>query len=336
MDMLDSLYSKKRAMVEQELEAIVPRIAEPKEVYALIWDFLDRGGKRFRPLLCLTAARAVAAARKDEGKAVKAALPAAAAIELFHNFTLIHDDIEDSSELRRGKPCLHVEHGLPLAINAGDGLFMMVIKAMLRIPPKMREAPQRWLTTAFTSVLEGQAIELSWHKRKVFNLAEKDYEKMAGGKTAALIEASTRTGAYLAGGTQQEVEALAKYGYLLGLSFQVQDDVLNLTGEVKDYQKEIGGDIREGKRTLISIHALSHLSPQDAAKLKSILSSGNAGAEEIKWAIEKMSSCGSIEYATSSAKGMISEAMDCLSALPESDAKKELIGIAQYMVQRKR
>lgn len=333
MDLMDEFYSQSK-IVEQEMERVIPRGQSPHEVYGLIWDFLDRGGKRFRPLLCITAAKAVG--KLGAKDATVRALPAAAAIELFHNFTLIHDDIEDDSQMRRGKPCLHVEHGLPLAINAGDGLFMMVLAAIRRIEPTMRDRSEGWLFRSFTSVLEGQAIELSWYRANKFDVSEADYEIMVGGKTAALIEASTRVGAYLGGGDERQVEALAKFGRDLGVAFQIQDDVLNLIGEEKEYQKEIGGDIREGKRTLMSIHALRTLPKADAAKLRSILANPKTPKKEIDWAIGKMRECGSIDYASTRARSLIGSALKELSTLPKSPAREQLEQIAHYIIDRKR
>jgi len=330
---MDNFYSQ-TALVEKEMERVIPRGKFPPEVYGLIWDFLDRGGKRFRPLLCLASSRAVS--QKDEAGAISRAIPAAAAIELFHNFTLIHDDIEDGSQMRRGKPCLHVQHGLPLAINAGDGLFMMVLKAVQRIDGKKRQESEKWLVSAFTSVLEGQAIELSWYRLGRFDISEADYERMVGGKTAALIEASTKVGAYLGGGTQKQVASMGKFGHGLGIAFQIQDDILNLIGNEKDYQKEIGGDIREGKRTLITIRALSTLPQSKASRLKSILAKPSNPPEDIKWAIDAMGGCGAIDYAKERADSTISYALSELLTLPKSSARDQLEQISKYIVSRKR
>lgn len=333
MDLMDKFYSHTK-LVETEMERIIPRDREPAEVYSLIWDFLDRGGKRFRPLLCLSSARAACA--KPEKSAIASALPAAAAIELFHNFTLIHDDIEDESQMRRGKPCLHVQHGLALAINAGDGLFMMVLKAIRGIDPARRQKAEEWMLNAFTAVLEGQAVELSWYKSGRFDITEADYESMVGGKTAALIAASTQVGAYLGGGSEKQANAMKNFGWLLGIAFQIQDDVLNLAGEEKDYQKEIGGDIREGKRTLITIHAMSCLPKEDCAHLSKILANPANQKQDIDWAISKMDGCGSIEYARKRAASMVGEAISELRTLPPSQARDELEQIAKYIISRKR
>jgi geranylgeranyl pyrophosphate synthase len=325
---LERFYSQLPA-VEAEMEHIVPRSRRPAEVYGLIWEFLDLGGKRFRPLLTMTCARAVGGAPSD-------GLPAGAAIELFHNFTLIHDDIEDDSQLRRGKPCLHIQHGLPLAINAGDGLFMMVWRAALRIKTKQARPAQEMLLSAFTAVLEGQANELGWHRHNRWDITEKDYLEMIGGKTAALVEASCTAGALLGGGTVKEQAALARFGRSIGIAFQIQDDVLNLVGEEKKYQKEIGGDIREGKRTMMVLHALPRMKGADAQKMRAILGSQSAGQAEIAWCIAQLKASGSVDYASKYARKLIEEALKDLKSLPASTAREELESVARYIIEREK
>lgn len=323
---LERFYSR-APLVDQEIERVIPRNLKPKEVYGLLWEFLDLGGKRFRPLLVLASAKACGGREKD-------ALPAAAAIELFHNFTLIHDDIEDNSQMRRGKPCLHITHGVPLAINAGDGLFMMVWKAALSLRLKNSLQIQKAMLDAFTSVLEGQAKELSWHHRNEWNLSYKDYFEMVGGKTAALIRASCLVGGLCAKAKPSYIKALSEYGYSMGIAFQIHDDVLNLVGEEKKYRKEIGGDIREGKRTLMVLHALSRLPQQDAARLRSILDSHNADAADIEWAVSKMRQAGSIDYASSYARKLILKSLLWLYKLPKSPARQELEAVASFIINR--
>jgi len=326
MDALKRFYSRVGS-VEGQMAKTIPRDAVPAEVYGLIWEFLDLGGKRFRPLLALSSARACAGRDED-------ALPAAAAIELFHNFTLIHDDIEDDSQMRRGKPCLHIRHGVPLALNAGDGLFMMVWRAALAIRSPKSSAIQTTLLRSFTAVLEGQAQELGWHRSRAWDLSVDDYLDMVGGKTAALVEASCEVGALCADAKPAQVKALASYGRAIGIAFQIQDDVLNLVGEEEKYKKEIGGDIREGKRTLMVMHALPRLSPSDSARLRFILDSRSAGAVEIEWSIQKLRAAGSIDYASSYANGLVQDSLKQLSKLPESEAREELEAVARHIIER--
>ncbi|MFH1095834.1 MAG: polyprenyl synthetase family protein [Candidatus Micrarchaeota archaeon] len=325
-DSLQNFYSR-LPIVEREMVRLVPRDAEPAEVYSLLWELLDRGGKRFRPLLCLASARAV-------GGSPKHALAAATAIELFHNFTLIHDDIEDNSTLRRGKPCLHVAYGLPLAINAGDGLFMIVWKAALRIRSRRSIQAQHALLSAFTAVLEGQATELGWHHYKRWDISEEDYLSMIGGKTAALIAVSCDVGALLGGGDAKQCKALHEFGRKIGLAFQIQDDVLNLVGTEEKYRKEIGGDIKEGKRTVMVIHAFPKLSAADAARLKSVLGNAQASDSDVAACIQMLRRTGSIEYARKYAERLTDEALAELGKLPKSSARDEMEAVVRQMIAR--
>lgn len=326
MEPLQRFYSHLKE-VEIEMARVAPRERQPSEVYGLIWQFLDLGGKRFRPMLALASSRAVGGKNAD-------ALPAASAIELFHNFTLIHDDIEDNSQMRRGKPCLHIAHGLPLALNAGDGLFMMVWKAALETPSKKSAQAQTLLLNSFTRVLEGQAMELGWHREQRWDITEADYLKMVGGKTAALVACSCEVGALLGGGTIGQQKALSSFGWRIGIAFQIQDDWLNLVGNEEKYKKEIGGDIHEGKRTLMVLHALPRLQKADARKMRKILGSQSAGASEIEWCISKMKVCGSLDYAAAYAKRLIGEALVDLQSLPKSPAREELEAVAHYIIER--
>ncbi|VVB57627.1 Short chain isoprenyl diphosphate synthase [uncultured archaeon] len=314
-------------LVEAEMARVVPKDAQPAEVYGLLWEFLALGGKRFRPLLALSCARACGGRESD-------ALPAAAAIELFHNFTLIHDDIEDNSQMRRGQPCLHIRHGVPLALNAGDGLFMMVWRAALSIRSPHAAQIQQTLLSSFTAVLEGQAKELGWHQRHAWDLSVDDYLDMVGGKTAALVQASCEVGALCAAAKPAQIKALSTYGRSIGIAFQIQDDVLNLAGEEEKYKKEIGGDIHEGKRTLMVLHALPRLPAADAKRLRAILDSQSAGAADIEWSISKLQSTGSIDYASQYARTLIDDSLAQLAKLPKSTAREELEAVARFIIER--
>lgn len=312
--------------IEKEMLSVLPKGRFPREVYGLIEEFLSRGGKRFRPLLCVLCCEAV-------GGNPKLALPAAASIELFHNFTLIHDDIEDNSLLRRGAPCLHVKYGLPLALNAGDGLFMLVWRAAHRLglPAEKKLAVQSMLLDSFSSVLEGQALELGWISANRFDISEADYLHMARGKTGSLIAASCSVGAYIGGGSKKQVGALSEFGSGLGLAFQIKDDVLNLRGKEEKYKKEIGGDITEGKRTLITIHAMRNASGADAEKLRSILSSKTQEQAKIRGAIALLEKHGSIDYAESYATRLMSKCRSQLSSLPNSGARARLLELTGHL-----
>ncbi len=317
------------SLVDSDMARVVPKEKKPREVYGLVWDILSRGGKRVRPALTMLSCEAVGG-RRDE------ALRAASAIELFHNFTLIHDDIEDNSQMRRGLPCLHIKYGVPSALNAGDGLFMMVWQAALNAAADCEKshALQKILNDGFIKVLEGQAMELEWRVSGRWDVSEREFFDMIGGKTAALISTSCHAGAYLGNGSKKEIAALENFGYNIGIAFQMQDDILNLIGDEKKYKKEIGGDISEGKRTLIVIDALPRLALPKKAELLKILSSGTKNQGDIARAISILKSTGSIDRAGVHVEKYTKNAIASLAALKESNAKKLLIQAANYLVRR--
>lgn len=325
MEYLQSLAS----IFDKEIEKTIPRDRKPWEVYGIIWDLLDRGGKRFRPAMCYLSCEAV-------GGDGNRTIPVGAAIEIFHNFTLIHDDWEDDSEMRRGKPTLHRIYGAPLAINAGDGLFMMVWESMLNAqytPEKILEA-ERILSIAFRRVLEGQGTELNWYKEKRFEVTEQDFFQMVEGKTGALIAASCEVGAYLGGGKPEQIAVLRDFGMAIGVAFQIQDDVLNLIGEEEKYGKEIGGDISEGKRSLITLHALSHAGQAEKRELIEILGAKTKDLVKVRRAIEICKKAGSIDYAADRARQMVEEAKKKLMVLPNNAASRRLLQLADFFIYR--
>jgi len=323
---LDHFYSRSD-LIETTLADVVPASKKPFEVYGICSEFLARGGKRLRPLLCLSSCELC-------GGEIQDSLSAACAIELFHNFTLIHDDIEDNSQMRRAKPCLHIAHGLPLAINAGDGLFMLVWECTLGIKAPYTLKAQKILLDSFTSVLEGQALELAWHNSNRWNITTKDYLEMAGGKTASLIRASCHVGAFLAGADSKQQDALCTYGWNIGLAFQIQDDILNLIGDEKKYKKEIGGDIREGKRTLMVIDCLNKMPVKDATKLRGFLGKNGIKHEDVLWCIDQLKTHGSIDYAQAYSKTLCKSAVNSLSIFKDHDSKSDLLSVAKYSVDR--
>ncbi|MEM3362380.1 MAG: polyprenyl synthetase family protein [Candidatus Anstonellaceae archaeon] len=323
--MLEHFYSRKE-LIEKSLRNYFKKKTKPKEVYSLIKEFVLNEGKRLRPLLVLSSCSMV-------GGKISDSIDAALAVELFHNFTLIHDDIEDNSIMRRGKPCLHIKYGLPLSLNAGDGLFMLVWEAALNIKKYNLEA-QKILLEAFTAVLEGQAIELSWYKYNRWDLDTNDYLKMVGGKTASLLAGCCKVGGLLGGATKKQQQALYNYGYYLGIGFQIQDDVLNLVGDEKKYKKEIGGDIKEGKRTLMVLHCLQTLPKSESQKLKAILSSTSNTAQEVKWAIDKIKESGSIDYAKNYAEKLIKKSLSYLDDFEDNLDKKDLVELANFVLSR--
>lgn len=314
--------------VEREIELLISN--REKRVFGILPDFIKRGGKRTRPLLLFLSFYAFG------GKMQKDVIKQAALIEMFHNFTLIHDDIEDNSKFRRGKPTLHIEYGTPMALNSGDALYTLVWNEFLKNDFSCEKKIEiiQMCSNAFLEVVEGQGVEIFWEKENVFDITEQDYFDMVNKKTAALIALSCRIGGYLAGATREEQDAMEKFGRNIGIAFQVWDDVLNLTADFKKYKKEIGGDITEGKRTLMVIKALEKATSEDRKRLIEILSSHSNKKTDITQAIDIMKKYGAIDYATERAKRLVSEGKKSIDLLKSSRYKDALLALADYIVSR--
>ncbi len=329
MDMIEKKMAWLNKPVSARLRGLFDGKRKPAEVYGLLSEFLSAEGKLLRPALCTASCLAVGGNKND-------AVHAASAIEMFHNFTLIHDDIEDCSQLRRGRPCMHIKYGLPLAINAGDGLFMMVWREALAMEGGRREEAQILLLDAFAKVLEGQAVELGWYRGGNWDVGVGEYYKVIEGKTGALISVSCEVGGLLGGGDGAACGALGRFGMGIGVGFQMVDDALNIIGDEKNYGKEIGGDIREGKRTLITIRALKALPGKKAARLREILKREYKREEDILCAVVLMKESGAVESVMETAKERINDAIGELDALPKGEGQRTLRELARYITRRER
>ena len=225
---------------------------------------------------------------------------------------------------------------MPLALNAGDGLFMMVWRETLSIKGAKREVAQKRLLSAFTSVLEGQALELGWYNDSKWDISEKEYLQMVGGKTGALIAVSCEVGALLGGADGKTCKALSRFGAGIGIGFQIIDDVLNIVGDEKKYRKEIGGDIREGKRTLVTMEALAALPEKKRGRLSALLQKEGKSGKDVSEAISLLKESGAPEAAMARAKKVVSSALAELECLPDGESKRTLLRLAAYITKRER
>lgn len=299
-------------------------------LYAPLAAFSANGGKRHRPLICMLAARAV-------GGDPARARSAAAAIEHFQSAALIHDDIADKGQLRRGKPCMYLTEGVGRAINCGDYDITLSTDAVLRdealdAPLKLRVLGE--LTAMMQRTVEGQALDLGWVQNERFDLTVQDYLTMATLKTAHYSGAvPLAVGAMVGGGSEQQVEALRSFGLATGLAFQIQDDLLNLVGDVGD--KDFRNDITEGKRTLVAVHALEHAESEARRELVEILRSGTQDAALLERAVEIFDETGSIAFAHDYALRLTERAKKELSGIElENDCRELLLSMADFFVER--
>lgn len=330
MDVLKYLEERAR-MVEHEIDHWVSPGLKPEPLAKATRHLIEAGGKRLRPCLALTACEAVGGKTKD-------AIEGAAALELLHNFTLIHDDIMDRDEFRRNVKTVHVLVGEPMAIIAGDALFAKVFEAVAANARRLRLESERavelfdTISKASFDVCQGQAFDMLFESRR--DVSEEEYMSMVSGKTGALTEASTKVGALLGGGDKKQVEALASYGRLIGIAFQIRDDVLGVVGEQEKFGKPIGSDLREGKQTLVVVRALSTASKGEKKKLLRALGKSNASKRDIEAAIMVLKESGAVDYVSGRARKYVADAKSRLSSLPESKAKEVLLELADFVIER--
>jgi geranylgeranyl diphosphate synthase type II len=303
---------------------------------APVGDYLGRKGKGLRPALCMATCEAFGGTAED-------ALPSAAAIELLHTAFLVHDDVEDESELRRGEPTLHLRYGRALAINAGDGLALYALSALReneRVVGR-RLASRIWSEFEFMArhTVEGQAIELGWQRDGRLDLTPDDYLDLIMKKTCWYTTVlPLRVGSIIGRRKAEALAAMLRFGFFLGAAFQIQDDILNLTAPSQLYGKERFGDIREGKRTLILMHLLTAASPSDRSGVERFLASDRRSEAMVEDVFGLMDRYGSVSFAEEFAWGIARSAEiafeEAFAAAPPSPARSFLSDLIPYMVQR--
>lgn len=305
-------------------------------LYAPLAHFTAGGGKRVRPVLALLGAEAVGG-RADQ------ALSCGVAIELFQSAALIHDDIADASELRRGEPCLYRTEGLGLAINAGDLALTRVFEIVLAdgsLPAERRLRVLEELVRMERHTLEGQALDLGWARDGRWDVTSDDYLYMIDGKTAWYTVASPLyAGALAAGAESDAVRGLIKVGLPAGLAFQLQDDLLNLVGDADAQGKDFRSDITEGKRTLAVVWALEHLGGAERSELVELLESATTDTSRLARAVELIELGGGIDKCRELAAEKTAEAQKRARELAERDvitteSAELLVSMADFFINR--
>jgi len=312
------------------LETINKAIAEP------VWEFLDRGGKRWRPSLFLLICEAL-------GENPDEFIDFAIIPEVVHNGTLLVDDIEDASDLRRGKPCTYKIFGLDIAINAGNAMYYLPLLPLIenreRIHPEKLSRVYEIYVQEMINLSIGQAMDIAWHRglANADSIDEKDYSQMCAYKTGTLARMAARLAAVLADANAELVDKLGRFAENLGVAFQMQDDVLDLTStEFTEKKGGRGEDITEGKRTLMVIHTLKVADAKDRERLIKILDMHTPSQELRDEAIEIMMKYGSIEYVKQFAGEIVKESwLQVEKLLPVSEAKEKLNAFATFLIERK-
>jgi geranylgeranyl diphosphate synthase type II len=323
-----------RALLYQYLPCAEPR----RYLYDLAGDYPRRGGRAFRPSLCIATARAF-------GAPMELALRTAVSLELIHNAMLIHDDVEDESEMRRGKPAMHVTEGVPIAINVGDFLALLAMRPLIdnrsilgpEISLRILEETERMARES----AEGQAFELGWRRDNSTDVTEADYLLMVLKKTCWLATIHpSRMGTLIATRGAIDLDRCIRFGFFLGAAFQIQDDLLNLDGDPHAYGKELSGDLLEGKRTLMLIHVLANCTQAERGRLSSMLAQPRNGraSRDVLWLRERMDAYGSIDYARQVAHGLAGAAQhefeNVFGHLPDSRDKQFLQALPVWVIER--
>ena len=333
--------------IEAELKRIVSRLDEPRTqvfhnmlTYHMGWSGEGAGpeatGKRIRPLLVLltfAASSRLSTKNVEEVGTWKSALPAAACIELIHNFSLVHDDIQDDSDLRRSRLTVWKKWGIPQAINVGDALF--ILAHMVLLETKEKFSPEKALQAgaiineACLALSSGQFMDISYENRN--DLFKEDYWPMISGKTAALLSACTQVGAILGNAEESAQENYRGFGHYLGLAFQVQDDYLGIWGDSAQTGKSTDSDLVEGKKSLPVLYGLAKKGP-----FADRWNKGNIQSNEVDALSEQLAAEGAKLFTQEAADQMTDLALQSLRAAePQGAAGEALFELAQMLLSRK-
>ncbi len=331
--------------IEEELQLQIARLDQPRTkqfhemlTYHMGWTGDGAGsvatGKRIRPLLVLLTVASLKGMEEENntGGYWLHAKSAAAAIELVHNFSLVHDDIQDNSDKRRGRSTVWVKWGAPMAINAGDALFVIANQAIIDLAkhysPEIVVKAAGILNDTCLDLTRGQFLDMSYEERN--DLGLEDYWPMIGGKTSALLSACTHIGALLGGADEKQQEAYKLFGYHLGLAFQVQDDILGIWGDEAITGKSAASDLVEGKNSLPVLYALGK-----QGKFSERWKQGPIKADEVNAVAKLLEDEGGKSYAVEVSEMETQKALTYLKeADPQGEAGRSMLELANMLLKR--
>lgn len=302
---------------------------EPRGLYEPIEYTLASGGKRLRPTLALIAGRLFGGNEKD-------VVPAALALEIFHNFTLLHDDVMDNADVRRGRETVHKKWNVNTAILSGDQMVIEAYKQLSQVPENKLHKTLDLFSQMATEICEGQQYDVDFEHQT--NVTIDDYLKMIRLKTSVLLATALQIGAYIAGASEQEQQLLYEYGIHLGLAFQIQDDILDVYGDPVTFGKAIGGDITCNKKTYMLLTALHAADATTKAELKKLLSMDISQPHKKQEKISAVTAIYDRLNVRSVCEECISEhtrlALECLQQLPKNEASEQLRKLAEQLSTR--
>jgi geranylgeranyl diphosphate synthase type II len=321
-DEFASRLAEYRDLVLPTLKAALPDREPRRHLYDMVAAHFARTGKGLRPALCLATCRAFGGRTED-------ALNSAAALELLHNAFLVHDDVEDGSEFRRDQPTMHTQYGIPLAVNTGDAMNALSLRILRDNLPVLGGRKTWRVLQEFDHMLieslEGQAMELGWIRDNDCSVTASGYLLMTLKKTCwySFIH-PCRIGALIAR-DDVDLDAFNRFGFFIGAAFQIQDDVLNLIGDAHKYGKEIGGDLWEGKRTLILSHLFGQLNDLEMERAKHLLAKPRSQRlrRDIEWLAGEVRARGSIDFARGASRDLSAAAAREFEAAYASAAEGE-------------
>jgi len=320
------LYEREREKIEKRLSSLFEN-REPSSLYKPGAYILKGGGKRIRPLLVLLSTKAV-------GGKLSKVYNAAIAVELLHNFTLVHDDIMDNADKRRGKPTLHKKYNMDTAILSGDGLLSIAYETLLKDCNGNAKLILSEFTQGLIEVCEGQSLDNEYESLQ--NVSIEKYILMIEKKTAALAELCCKLGAILGGGNKSEINALAKFGKYLGIAFQIQDDLLDIAGNENEFGKFVGGDLVEGKKTYLYLKAISKAKGEDKKKLMLITKNKGIHRNRIEFYKGLYFRLGVIDDARNEIKKYSGRALKQLRFIKQKEDREILGWLINTLVERSR
>lgn len=297
---------------------------EPASLYQPNRYFLQLGGKRIRPLLVLMGNELFDAIKPD-------AWPVANAVELFHNFSLIHDDIMDAAPLRRGMPTVHEKYGSHTALLAGDVMLVRAYEYLTGIDRQLLPRILRIFNETATLVCEGQQLDMDFEQRSSVTLDE--YIHMIALKTSVLLAGALRMGAVLGGASRRNADHLYEFGKNLGIAFQVQDDYLDAFGDPEKFGKQVGGDILANKKTFLWIHAIEMATPAQRQQITDLMAQNPA--DKVAQMLELYRATGADAKTLQLKAGFVEKAMHHLDEIAVVGSRKNLLReLAAYLIQR--